>query len=181
MLWTLFRTEFWNRSTKLTVLGDSTGRSNDWKWTSTDNADPSRNEIGQNRCLWTPDRSLQTLVFRKAWLSSYPPFFNSFQGIRDNTKLKKMKYKFNGVKPLNKAVLANNDLVGAGSWIEFAPGLSQAKIWQDAAGANKIETLDQSDIRVLPGFGVSANPDFSSQGNRLFFYMAKYHGIVQSH
>lgn len=96
-----------------------------------------------------------------------PGGFNAMdfvQGIRDNTKLKKMKYKFNGVKPLNKAVLANNDLVGAGSWIEFAPGLSQAKIWQDAAGANKIETLDQSDIRVLPGFGVSANPDFSSQG-----------------
>ena len=76
-----------------------------------------------------------------------------------------MKYKFNGVKPLNKAVLANNDLVGAGSWIEFAPGLSQAKIWQDAAGDDKIETLSQDDIRVLPGFGVSANPDFSSQGN----------------
>ena len=88
-----------------------------------------------------------------------------------------MKYKFNGVKPLNKAVLANNDLVGAGSWIEFAPGLSQAKIWQDAAGADKIETLNQDDIRVLPGFGVSANPDFSSQGNQLFFYMAKYNGI----
>ena len=89
-----------------------------------------------------------------------------------------MKYKFNGVKPLNKAVLANNDLVGAGSWIEFAPGLSQAKIWQDAAGDDKIETLNQDDIRVLPGFGVSANPDFSSQGNRLFFYMARYNGVV---
>jgi len=96
-----------------------------------------------------------------------PGGFNAMdfvQGIRDNTKLKQMKYKFNGVKPLNKAILANNDLVGAGSWVEFAPGLSQAKIWQDAAGENAIETLEQDEMRVLPGFGVSANPDFSSQG-----------------
>ena len=76
-----------------------------------------------------------------------------------------MKYKFNGVKPLNKAILANNDLVGAGSWIEFPPGLSQAKLWQDAAGNDAIETKDQDEMRVLPGFGVSANPQFSSQGN----------------
>ena len=82
-----------------------------------------------------------------------------------------MKYKFNGVKPLNKAILANNDLVGAGSWVEFAPGLSQAKLWQDAAGENAIETLEQDEMRVLPGFGVSANPDFSSQGNLLFWLM----------
>ena len=76
-----------------------------------------------------------------------------------------MKYKYNGVKPLNKAILANNDLVGAGSWIEFPPGLSQAKLWQDAAGNDAIETKDQDEMRVLPGFGVSANPQFSSQGN----------------
>ena len=76
-----------------------------------------------------------------------------------------MKYKFNGVKPLNKAQLANNDLVGAGSWIEFPPGLSQAKLWQDAAGENAIETKEQDEMRGLPGFGVSANPEFSSQGN----------------
>ena len=94
-------------------------------------------------------------------------FLNSYQGIRDNTKLKRMKYKFNGVKPLNKAILANNDLVGAGSWVEFPPGLSQAKLWQDAAGENAIETFEQDELRVLPGFGVSANPDFSSQGNRV--------------
>ena len=87
-----------------------------------------------------------------------------------------MKYKFNGVKPLNKAILANNDLVGAGSWVEFAPGLSQAKIWQDAAGENAIETLEQDEMRVLPGFGVSANPDFSSQGN-LLFKMIKHNEI----
>ena len=78
-----------------------------------------------------------------------------------------MKYKFNGVKPLNKAVLANNDLIGAGSWIEFSPGLSQAKLWQDAAGNDAIETKDQDEMRVLPGFGVSANPQFSSQGNKI--------------
>jgi len=96
-----------------------------------------------------------------------PGGFNAMdfvQGIRDNTKLKRMKYKFNGVKPLNKAQLANNDLVGAGSWIEFPPGLSQAKLWQDAAGENAIETKEQDETRVLPGFGVSANPEFSSQG-----------------
>jgi len=96
-----------------------------------------------------------------------PGGFNAMdfvQGIRDNTKLKRMKYKFNGVKPLNKAILANNDLVGAGSWVEFPPGLSQAKLWQDAAGENAIETFEQDELRVLPGFGVSANPDFSSQG-----------------
>lgn len=96
-----------------------------------------------------------------------PGGFNAMdfvQGIRDKTKLKKMKYKFNGVKPLNKAILANNDLIGAGSWVEFPPGLSQAKLWQDAAGDDKIETFEQDEMRVLPGFGVSANPDFSSQG-----------------
>jgi len=96
-----------------------------------------------------------------------PGGFNAMdfvQGIRDNTRLKRMKYKFNGVKPLNKAVLANNDLVGAGSWVEFAPGLSQANEWKKAAGENAIETYKQPEKRVLPGFGVSNNPDFSSQG-----------------
>lgn len=96
-----------------------------------------------------------------------PGGFNAMdfvQGVRDNTRLNRMKYKFNGVKPLNKAQLANNDLVGAGSWIEFAPGLSQAKVWKDAAGENAIETYKQDEMRVLPGFGVSNNPDFSSQG-----------------
>lgn len=92
-----------------------------------------------------------------------PGGFNAMdfvQGIRDNTRLHRMKYKYNGVKPLNKAQLANNDLVGAGSWIEFIPGLSQAKEWADAAKANGKSIIGQ----VLPGFGISANPAFSSQG-----------------